>query len=134
VAVLEELALAILLGLASRHLGIRLGDLGFGDLEILAVLLRVEPGEEVTLFYLSSDIDRPLEDLAVHSKPDIRLVTRLDLAGQRSRLTRFFRFDSHGADWPNIGCGCLLFLLAGCQSQDQNEDTDHYRRRPLARQ
>ena len=133
VAVLQELALAPFLGLAARHLGLRSRDLGFGDLEFLTVLLRVEPGEEVVLFDLRSDIDRPCEDLAVDPETDIRLVARLDLAGQRHRIAAFARLDGHGADRPDIGCRGLFFLFTGRQRQDQNEDADHCRRSPLVR-
>ncbi len=44
VTIFQQFALPVFLGSAPRHFGICLRDLGFGDLEILAVLLRVEPG------------------------------------------------------------------------------------------
>ena len=77
-AVLYEFALAVFLGLAAGHFGFGCSDIGFGDLEVLAVLLRVEPGEEIALFDLCPDIDRPFEDLAVDAKAEIGLIARLD--------------------------------------------------------
>ncbi len=129
VAVLEELALAIFLALAPRLLGLRGRDLGFGDLEILTVLLRVEPAEEVTLLDRRPDIDRPLEDLAADPEPDIGLVARLYLAGERDRLPSLAGFDGHRAHRPDIGRRGLFFLFAGRQNQHQNESTDRSRRK-----
>ena len=113
VAVLEKLPLPVFLGLAPRHLGIRLCDLGFGDLEVLPVLLRVEPRQKLALLDLRPDIDRPFEDLAVDSKADIGLVAGFYLAGQRDRLPGFAGFDRHGANGPDIRRRGLFFFVAG---------------------
>jgi hypothetical protein len=48
-------------------------NLGFCDFEVLAVLLRVEPGEEIVFLDLGPHIDGPLEDLAVDPKAEIGL-------------------------------------------------------------
>ena len=85
-AVFQEFALAVFLGLAPGHFGFGCRDLGFRDLEVLPVLLRVEPGEEIVLLDLRPDIDGPFEDLAVDPKAEIGLIAGLDLAGQRYLL------------------------------------------------
>lgn len=69
---------------AARHLGLGRAQVGFGDLDILAVLLRVEPRQQVTFLDRCSDIDRAGQDLAVDSEADIGLVAG---AGSR-RSTR----------------------------------------------
>jgi len=88
VAALEELALGAIhwaSAPASPRLP-RVATSAFATSTSLAVLLRVEPGEENTFLTCGPDIDRPLEDLAVHPEADISLVARLDLAAQRDRL------------------------------------------------
>src|SRR5208283_2597904 len=112
-AILQEFALAEFLCPTAGHLGVRRRDLGLGDLKILAVLLGVEPSEEIPLLDLRSDIDRPLQDLAVDPEANIGLVARLYLAGQRERLSGLAGFDGHRAHRPDIRrCG-LLFLVTG---------------------
>jgi hypothetical protein len=86
IAVLQEFALAVFLGLAAGRFGFGCSDLGFRDLEVLMVLLRVEPGEEVALLHLRPDVNLPLSDLAVDLKADVGLIARLDLAVQRYLL------------------------------------------------
>ena len=80
-AFLVQFAFAVFLALAARHLRFRGREFGFGDFDILTVLLRVEPGKKIALLYRCPNINRPLEDFAVDPKADIGLVARLDLAG-----------------------------------------------------
>ncbi len=128
-AVLQQLALAVLLRLAPRHLGFGDGDLGFCDFKFLTVLLRVEASEEIALLYLGPDVNRSFEDLAVDPKADIGLIARLDLAGQRHPLAPFLHFYTDGAYGSNDRRRGFLFFLAGRQNQHQNESTDRSRRK-----
>jgi hypothetical protein len=91
---------------------LRDGNLGFCNLKVLFVLLRIEAGEDNACFHLRADIDGPFEDLAVDAKAEIRLIAWLDLAGQRHLLAPFLQLDRHGAHGsdglrrqPSLPCG-----------------------------
>ena len=91
VAILQQFALAVFLGLAPRYLGLSLDNLGLGDFKLLSVLLRIKARQELVLLNLGPDIDGPFEDLAVDPKAEIGLVARLDFAGQRYLLPSFLQ-------------------------------------------
>src|SRR5215472_133112 len=115
--VLQQFALAVFLGLTTRHLGLCCCNLGFGYFQVLAVLLGVEAGKEIALFYFCPDIDRPFEDLAIDPKADISLVARLDLASKRYPLPAFLEFYSDGTHRPDDRCRGLFFFVTSRQKQ-----------------
>src|SRR5262249_38762429 len=89
---------------------IRRDNLRLGDSQILAVLLRVQLREQLTLLDFRAHVDGAPEDLTAYPEPNIRLVARLDFAGPRNRFAGPARLDGDRAHRPDLG-SCGLFLL-----------------------
>jgi hypothetical protein len=128
-AILQQFALPRFLRLAAGHLGVRCGDLGFRDFEVLPILLRIEPGDQITFLHFRTNIDWPLENFAVNPKADIGLVTWLDLSGKRQRVPRLAEFNGDRAHRSDGLRRSLLFFVAGRQNRHQNESSSRPQRK-----
>ena len=79
-----------------------------------------KPGEKLAVLDLRPDIDRPLQDLAVDPEPDIRLVARLDLAGQRHPLAALLHFDRDRPHRPDDRRRSLLLLVTSRKKENNS--------------
>lgn len=123
-AVLQQNALPIFLPLGADHLGFGRGDRRLCRLHAVARGLVVETGDHIAFLNRRSDIDRPLDNLAVDAKTEVGLGARLDVAGLRQSLADVDRRDrdrAHRADRLRL---FLRLIAASQQHQDQRQDKD----------
>ena len=121
-AALLELALALKLVLGLGGLTLGGHEIGFGRLERVLLVLRIETGDQLPGLHPVADIDVALEHAAGEAEGEPRLVLGGDPAGEHHRHAGRPLLDRDRAHGPDLGRPLLGLLAAGGERQQQRQD------------
>ena len=120
---LEEMQVALVLGLREVVLVLRGGDLLLRRLRLQADVRRVEPRQHLALAHVRAGIDRALDDLAADPEREIGFVARLHFAREHRGVAAAARDDLREHDGARgIGDGFLLRATGGEQDRGSRDE------------
>ena len=102
-AVLEQRLLALVVVLGLDQLPARGRQLRARRPQRVLVVLRIEPGDDLTGGHLVADVHQPLDQPPADAEGEVDLGFRLDGAGQRDGLAAGQLLDGHDPDRTDLG-------------------------------
>ncbi|MNN35402.1 hypothetical protein D3C81_1492520 [compost metagenome] len=109
-----------------RHPRLLGDDLRLGRIDIGLQILRVEPGQHLLGCHSITDVNRTLDDLATHTKRQLRLYPCLDITGEGNRGRVIRRLDDLH-EHPRQVFLHGFFLVASRQQGDDTQGHDYFK-------